>query len=100
LMNQKVEIRLNLKGSEIVYMPSDQRLENKAGKFNISVSRKDDRIIIRRELNLAKTIYQPDEWPDLRKLLLADRHERNRTLLLKAADGNNESKEEKEIADK
>jgi hypothetical protein len=100
LMNRKVELKLNLKGSKIVYMPSDQTMENEAGKFNISVSREDDRIIVRRELNLAKTIYQPDEWPDLRKLLLADCHERNRTLFLKATDGNNESKEEKEVANR
>jgi hypothetical protein len=82
-MSQLVEIRLDMKGLETVYLPSDQTIDNGAGSFAVTVEADSNRIKIVRELVLTKTVYEAEEWPDLRVLLLADQHERNRTLLLK-----------------
>lgn len=83
LMNQIVELRLDLKGLDVIYHATDQTVENSAGIFSIKINQKDSKIVITRKLNLTKTIYQPEEWSILRTLLLADSHEKNQTLLLK-----------------
>jgi len=94
-MNQKVELRLDTKGLEVIYSPSEQFLENTAGSFSLTAGGGDDRVIIIRKLKLGKAVYQPDEWPALRALLLAASHERNQTLLVKqAADEEKENGQE------
>jgi len=91
LMKQRVQLRLDLNGLDVVYYPFDQIIENDAGCFSITVGKAEDRITITRELELTRSIYQPEEWPALRALLLADRHERNQTLLVKTAEDNDEN---------
>ena len=81
-MHQKVELRLDLAGMEAVYLPVDQSISNEAGNFKLTVLKKDEQIVITRELSLSKAGYKPEEWPALRALFLADRHERNQTILL------------------
>ena len=83
MVSQKIEIRLDMKGLETAYIPTDQTIDNGAGNFAVIVEADNDRITIVRELVLTKTVYEAEEWPDLRALLLADQHERNQTLLLK-----------------
>lgn len=90
-LSQKVELRLDLNDFVPAYMPSDQAIENEAGSFRINTTAKGDRIIISRELNLDKILYPPEEWRALRTLLLADRHERNRTLLLRKKENSGEN---------
>lgn len=97
LMSQKVTLKLDLKDMDIVYLPNEQTVENLAGSFTITVVQKDDHLTIMRELNLAKTDYRPDEWLALRELLLADRHERNRTLLMKGVTGSETAEGKEEI---
>lgn len=104
LMKQRVQLGLDLSGLDVVYCPSGQTIENDAGRFSITVDRVEDRITITREIELTQSLYQPEEWLALRALLLADRHERNQTLLVKMADGDGENGEDgengKEAADK
>ncbi len=83
LMHQKVELRLGLKGMDLIYHPTNQEFENNAGSISVTTDQRDNRIIITRELKLTKTIYPPEEWGALRALLLAETHERSQTLLLK-----------------
>ena len=90
LMNQKIELKLDLEGLEVVYSPADKIIGNSAGIFSVTVDRKDERLVITRKLNLTKTTYQPEDWPALRELLLADKHQRNQSLLLKTAEGGDE----------
>ena len=84
LMRCAVELRIALKGMQAVYIPSDMKMENKAGGVAVTVKRDDDRIDIRRELYISRVEFEPALWPDLRNLLLLDSNERNRTVLLKA----------------
>jgi hypothetical protein len=92
-MSQKIEIRLNMKGLETVYQPSDQTIENGAGNFAVTVKADQDRFTIVRELVLTNTAYGAEEWTDLRALLLADQHERNQTLILKTTEDDEEDGE-------
>ncbi|MCK4655671.1 MAG: DUF3858 domain-containing protein, partial [candidate division Zixibacteria bacterium] len=82
-MSQKIEIRLEMKGLEAIYQPAVLMIDNGAGSLAVTVEADDDRITIVRKLVLMKSVYEAEEWPDLRALLLADQHERNQTLLLK-----------------
>jgi hypothetical protein len=100
LMNQIVELRLDLKGLDIIYHATDQTAENGAGSFSIKTNQKDSKIVITRKLNLTKTIYQPEEWSILRTLLLADSHEKNQTLLLKTTKNAKDNQSKKGSAKK
>jgi hypothetical protein len=82
-MIQKLEFRIDTKDIEIMYYPEEYIIENEAGSFSISTDVKNDRLSISKTLDLAKTVYSPDEWPQLRMLLLAEKSERNNTLIFK-----------------
>jgi hypothetical protein len=84
LMDQKIEFRLNLASWKAVFYPADQAIENAAGRFTVTSTVKDSQLVVIRELKLTKAVYKPEEWPLLRQLLLAENHEKNRTVLLKA----------------
>ena len=99
LMAQKVELRLDMKGLELVYHPSNSVKENSAGTFSLAVKETNNKLTIERQLNLAKTEYQSEDWADLWTLLLADRHEHSRTLLLKTTKGDKDDKDKKEDAE-
>jgi hypothetical protein len=86
-MSQSVRIRIGLRGLEAVYRPENKTISNGAGGFTVSVIEEDDEIIIERRLSLTKDTYDAEEWPDLRSILLADRHERNQTIILRPTDG-------------
>ncbi len=94
LMKQTIELSLDLSGLDVVYCPSSQTMENDAGRFSVTVDKVEDHITITREIELTQTLYQPEEWPELRALLLADSHERNRTLLVKTTADNIENGED------
>lgn len=84
LMDQKIEFRLNLAPWKTVFYPVNQTIENAAGQFTVSSEVKDSQLVVIRELKLTKAVFKPEEWPLLRQLLLAENHEKNRTILLKA----------------
>ncbi len=83
-MTQKVEFRLDLKPWQVVYRPTDVKIENAAGQFSVTALVQDSQLVVVRTLKLSKTTLKPEEWPMLRQLLLAENHDRNRTILLKA----------------
>ena len=84
LMSQKIDFRLNLATWKAVFYPADQTIENAAGRFTVTSTVKDSQLVIIRELKLTKAVFRPEEWLLLRQLLLAENHEKNRTVLLKA----------------
>lgn len=84
LMNQKVEFRLNLAPWKAVFYPVNQTIENAAGRFTVTSEVRDSQLVVIRELKLTKAVFGPEEWPLLRQLLLAENHEKNCTVLLKA----------------
>jgi len=92
LMRQNVELRIRLKGLEPVYLPDEQKIENGAGSFSVTVNDSERRISIIREIYFPETIYGPELWPDLRNLLLADNHKKNRLLLFKLEDNSEAEK--------
>ncbi|MEW5925323.1 MAG: DUF3858 domain-containing protein, partial [Candidatus Zixiibacteriota bacterium] len=83
LMRYAVELRIKLNGMRPVYLPAEIKMENKAGGFEIKVKQDENRIDIRRELNISRVDFEPALWSDLRNLLLLDSNERNRRLLFK-----------------
>ena len=85
LMSQRVELKLDLGPNRVVYSPATEKIENTAGRFSITSQVEDSQLVVVRELSLAKTGYQPPGWPDLRTLLLAERHDKNALVILSAA---------------
>lgn len=85
LMDQRIELRLDLGSWRVVFSPADQTVENAVGRFTVSSVTRDSQLVVVRELHLIKAVIGPDEWPSLRQLLLAESHEKNRTILLKEA---------------
>jgi hypothetical protein len=83
LLTQKIKLDFEFEGLEPIYLPGDSSLSSEAGDFAIKITGEGDHLSITRDLKLIKTSYSPDEWTELRALLLADRHDRNRTLLFK-----------------
>lgn len=97
LMSQKVELKLDLRGLDVVYFPIDRTIENNAGSFTCTATQEGGRIALARTLYLAKRVYRPEEWPLLRALLLADKHERSQTLLVKAEKSAGGDRDKKDI---
>jgi hypothetical protein len=83
LMNQKIEIRLDTTGHQIVYRPEDVSLKNAAGSFSLTTVIKNGQMVLVRELHLEKTLYQPADWRELRDLLLAECQKNNGLIILK-----------------
>ncbi|PKK83726.1 MAG: hypothetical protein CVT49_06820 [candidate division Zixibacteria bacterium HGW-Zixibacteria-1] len=83
LMRCSIELRIKLNDMVSVYLPSEIKVENKAGGFAMSVKQDDNRLDVKREIYISRIDIEPGLWPDLRTLLLADSHEQNRTLLFK-----------------
>jgi hypothetical protein len=95
-MSQKVTFRLSLDGLKVHYRPADRTVDNAAGRSVVTVGVHDSTLVITRELRLSKAIYEPAEWPLLRALLLAEKHDRNQTLIMTvpAADKGDSDKKE------
>jgi hypothetical protein len=68
---------------EIVHLPETRTVANGAGRCVVSASDEKDEIVFTRMLVLSRGTYAAEDWPELRTLLLADRNEGNRVLLLK-----------------
>ncbi len=91
-MEQTLTLVLELGDREVVRLPEERSLENTAGSFRLTVEQGSDRVTVTRSLTLTPgavsdpirgvTLVQPDEWPDLRALLLEESDHRNRVLLL------------------
>ncbi len=82
-MEQRVELRLNLEKLETVYLPESFTLENSAGVFSLTKNIDGEHLTLTRTLSLNKSWYDAEDWKDLRALLLAEKHEKNRDLYFK-----------------
>jgi len=87
-MTQRIRLRLKTGDRKIVYLPEPRVLENKAGRFTLSIEENDGWITIDRELTLDVATIQAEAWPDLRALLLEETNAAGRTILIgKLKDG-------------
>ncbi len=88
LMSQNIELTLDLKGLDLIHYPEDNSIENEAGNFIVHSAKTDKNdkksLTVVRSLILTKTDYTAEEWLPLRTLLLADRNDGNRLILVKA----------------
>jgi hypothetical protein len=78
-----VECQIDLRGVEVVYQPSASAVENPTGRAQVEVSIQDSVLMVSRDLQINMPVCHAEDWPSLRALLLADRDERARTILLK-----------------
>jgi len=81
-VEQRVELRLDPGDLALVRLPRATAVENGAGSFSLVVTDEDGEVTLRRGLVLRKSIYTPEEWPELRALLLAEEDKSSRLLLL------------------
>jgi hypothetical protein len=86
-VGQSITVRIDADNLEAVFLPVGQNISNGCGNFALSVEEDDGKLMIQRSLTLKKAVYDPDDWQDLRSLLLSDSHERNRTVLLRETNG-------------
>jgi len=83
LLHQKISFRLETDGLEIEHSPDESQIENDTGEFQLSNEKREDCVIINRDLTLFSFRYDSEDWYSLRELLLTDRSERNRKLLVR-----------------
>lgn len=86
LMDQVVRLNIDMTGWEPVYTPMETAVENEIGSFRLSSEEKEERLIITRQLSFDSVDCSAEDWEKLRALLLADRNERNRTIMLSRSD--------------
>lgn len=82
-LSETVTVRLHPGDLEVVRLPSDDLVENRTGRFALTVEEDQDGWIeVSRELEIESSTIPADRWHELRSLLLAASHERNRVILL------------------
>ncbi|MCP4704777.1 MAG: DUF3858 domain-containing protein, partial [candidate division Zixibacteria bacterium] len=81
-MSQNIKLNLDLNGLDLISYPEDKLIKNEAGNFGITSKITGKKLTITRSLTLAKTYYTGEEWLQFRTLLLADRNENNRLILI------------------
>ena len=86
IMEQTVELTLDADGWQTVYIPHSSVIVNDIGQFQLGIEHSDDEITIKRQLRINRTNIPPDSWHLLRDLGLADKNERNRTLILERSE--------------
>jgi hypothetical protein len=67
---------------KLTYAPAESMQETAVGRHRVSIERKGKWLHLVREIEIASTVISPDEWPELRALLLEEASQRNRTILL------------------
>jgi len=82
-MIQRIELRLKTGDRRIVYLPEPHELENKIGRFALTVERENGWITIGRELNIEHPVMPFIDWILLRALLLEEQDLAHRFILLK-----------------
>ena len=78
------ELYLDTEGVEVVHVPEEIVIENRAGRFE-SINEQDEaggELHVARSLLLSRPRYAAGEWTELRALLLAEQHEGHRLVLL------------------
>jgi len=82
-LRQTLTLRVTPEDVEAVYVPEDVSFSNAAGSFSLTAKTDSDgELTLKRTLELESSRFESAQWPALRELLLAETHERNRTLLL------------------
>ncbi|MDP8208199.1 MAG: DUF3858 domain-containing protein [Candidatus Electryonea clarkiae] len=83
--NMQQSIRVSMDDSEehTLILPGNKEITNDAGSFKLTIEKSGKKVTITREIQLNKTVYAPEEWKMLRELLLAEKHERNRSIFIK-----------------
>lgn len=74
---------LAVDGWEVETRPFRKEISNAVGNVSLTMHREDNRLIIRREIELQKSIIEPDEYPAFRTLVLLWKNDAFRTLILK-----------------
>lgn len=85
IMDQAIEIQLDLDGWDVSYHPETDTVLNEYGHSIVNAEAGDEKLIIKRNLKLTQTTCPALEWGKLRGILLADKNERNRTIILTKA---------------
>lgn len=81
-MTQRIRLRLKTGNSELVYLPETRTVENKIGRYTLTVMKEDGWVTVDRELMLEATRIDPEAWPALRALLLEELDPAGRTIIL------------------
>lgn len=85
-VSERIVLRLDPGDRDVRYMPEAASVANGAGRFSLAVER-NGRLTVERELAIDLSTVPPDQWPELRALLVEQTHARNRTILLADGDG-------------
>ncbi len=81
VMEQNIEFKFNTDGWEVIYIPDNRTITNDIGEFRLEIERSDDEVAVKRTLRIDHCNIPSENWSSFRTLGLADRHERNRTVI-------------------
>ncbi len=82
-VTETVSINLKLDDIDLVYKPESKSFTNDCGSFELTVAEDNNRLTIKRKISLAKDRYTPEDWDDLRQLLLAHGNKKYNTVIFK-----------------
>ena len=81
-MSQRLEVRIKMGKLSVMHRPSDLVIETQGGRFVAVSSLQDKELRLIQELELNEAIYPSGQWADFRRLMLAAKNERNRTIIM------------------
>lgn len=82
-LEEKCEYTIELKGLKALSPSKTTSFANAAGSVNLSIENRGDSVKVVRSIKLAKSVYTPSEYADLRKLLLEWQSNAFRTIVAK-----------------
>jgi len=82
-VSQQIDITMHTDGLEVVYVPQSMKIENSAGSFALECREEEGKLSMKKSFALGKPEYGPQDWRQLRELLLANSHEKNKRLLFR-----------------
>ncbi|MBZ0263649.1 DUF3857 domain-containing protein [bacterium] len=79
-MEQNISFTVDKGKADVFHLPESFEIKNDAGMFTLTVEQNGDKISYSRSLKFNENSYDAKMWKQVRALLLAEKHEKNRRL--------------------
>jgi hypothetical protein len=79
---ETVTIKIETEGLEITRLPSEVNIRNNVGTFSLEIAEDEDEVTFVRRISFDRPTYNPDEWQELRTLMLEYERDHNQIIFL------------------
>jgi len=79
---EELTVRLETKDFEVIQLPPEVSIRNNTGAFNLEIAEDEGDITFVRKVSLDRSTYNPEEWQELRTLILEYERDSNRIIFL------------------